>query len=318
MFEAIPSDDLDLLLEDEQKDVFEHGEMILAAVSQGFASFTPQRETGTDAQAQDRINAFTYLAEALRRWFEEYRPIRDEMRVMGPVKLSEDLLGMNSRYRKTVLELRRVTDMLQLCRSPEPFPSWGADRCWPSPGSGRPGYYATVHLPGLNYFLHSLQLVEKISKDVDKHAAQETLSKMTSVDEKTRITSFKDCPPLQTSHLCIPERGGAKACYNPAHLVAETQGENNARQDCLGTIWIDDIPYNACVHGRDGRDRCVGWLQTPPDTQLSQPQRSYIPSFVTRDKHAELFAPLIDAAAPAAHGRGSRRPTNLERIFDRA
>ena len=329
LFQALDPSQLEELLEDEQKGVFERGEVILAAASRGVESFTPRKETGTH-EARARIKAFLEQGKAIRLWFDVYARIIAEMKALGPIEFSKEMLSLDSRYRKTVLELRKITDILELCRSPGPFISWAPDRCWPSPVGLDSSGYSTIHFgsasrasgsqkddPQIRYRLHSLQLVEKISKGENKRAAQDTLSKMITVNENG-ITVFKNAKgdELETSHLCHPARGGSKACYNPAHLVAETPFQNTARQRCLGTVWCDDRPYNVCPHGTD---RCIGWLKSPIDTQLNPVQLSYKPSFVTRDKHAELFASSpAPAPAPAMHGGASGQPTNLSELLDGA
>ena len=331
LFRALDQSQLEELLEDEQKGVFERGEVILAAASRGLESFTPRKETGTSAEDRARIDAFLEQAEAIRLWFEVHRPIIAETRNLGPIEFSKDMLSLDSKYRKSILELRKITDILELCRSPGPFISWAPERCWPSPVGVRTDKgYAIMSFgtapEAVRFPLHSLQLVEKISKGVEKRAAQVMLDTFITVN-KNNISIFKSAKgdELETSHLCHPSRGGSLACYNPAHLVPETRTQNMNRQRCLGTLWIDGIPHSACDHGKDGRDRCLGWRQNPIDTQLSQPERSYIPSYVSRDRHAELFAPLIAseqaalaAPAPAPAGRGSGRPTDLSRILDDA
>ena len=128
LFRALDQSQLEELLEDEQKGVFERGEVILAAASRGLESFTPRKETGTNAEAQAeaqaRRDAFLEQAEAILLWFEVHRPIAAEIRTLGPIRFSQDMLSLDSKYRKHLLELRRITDILELCRSPGPFISW--------------------------------------------------------------------------------------------------------------------------------------------------------------------------------------------------
>jgi len=127
-----------------------------------------------------------------------------------------------------------------------------ATYCWLPQNSVRPDGYCGLKIPVpggkyVNIMLHVLSCAAKMGQDLG---------------ERTTV-----------SHLC-----GVRKCFNPEHLVAESQAVNNSRNSCPGLKYICahgvNLSDGACVHSPPCR--MVKRLKCPYEMDGVLPPESHI------------------------------------------